>query len=53
MSSYGSFCDDASTGRESPRSVVSDDADGKEREHREDSMGASDSDQERSGQAGK
>lgn len=53
VGSYGSFCDDASTGRESPRSVVSDDVDGKERENMEDSMGASDSDVERSGQAGK
>lgn len=50
--SFGVYCDDASNGRDSPRSVVSDDAEGKERDNREDSIGASDSDVERSGQAG-
>lgn len=50
--SFGSYCDDASNGRESPRSVVSDDVEGKERDNREDSIG-SDSDMERSGQTGK
>ena len=49
---FGNYCDDASNGRDSPRSVVSDDVEGKERDHREDSIG-SDSDVERSGQAGK
>lgn len=47
-----SYCDDASNGRDSPRSVVSDDVEGKDRDNREDSIG-SDSDVERSGQAGK
>lgn len=47
--SNGGYCDDPSNGRDSPRSVVSDDAEGKERE---DSIGASDSDVERSGQSG-
>ena len=51
--SFGVYCDDASNGRDSPRSVVSDDAEGKERDNREDSIGASDSDVERSGQAGR
>lgn len=50
--SYGGYCEDPSNGRDSPRSVASDDVEGKERENREDSIGASDSDVERSGQAG-
>lgn len=48
--SRSSYCEDPS--RDSPRSIVSDDAEAKERDHREDSIG-SDSDVERSGQAGK
>lgn len=48
--SYGGYCYDPSSGRDSPRSVVSDDAESKERE---DSVGASDSDMERSSQTGK
>ncbi len=47
------YCDDPSNGRDSPRSTISDDADSKERENREDSLGASDSDVERSSQSGK
>ena len=52
---FRGYCDDSSSCRDSPRSVISDDADCKgrdERENREDSLGASDSDVERSGQAG-
>lgn len=48
--SYRGYSEEPSNGRDSPRSVVSDDVEGKERE---DSVGASDSDVERSGQPGK
>lgn len=41
--------DNVSNGRDTPRSVVSDDVEGKERDHRENSIG-SDSDVVRSGQ---
>lgn len=47
---YRAYSEDPSNGRDSPRSIVSDDVEGKERE---DSVGASDSDVERSGQSGK
>lgn len=53
VAGYGACNDDPTNGRDSPRSVVSDDAEARERENREDSTGASDSDVERSGQGGR
>ena len=50
--SFRAYSDEPSNGRDSPGSVVSDDAEAKERDNREDSVGASDSDVERSSQSG-
>ena len=48
-----SYCEDLSNGRDSPRSTFSDDVECKEeRDKREDSLGASDSDTERPNQSG-